>query len=299
MKFYKNTDGEWVLGIDIIPPGSCVKDFDADGRISIVNIYNGTVYSESLLPTEYQKANGDAYASLAEFTAETKAFFFRLRDLKTNLVEITAEGDDQKLLVLKDKEGNIVAFIDSNGFKEIRYRDEYVGGPWLTPQGVAAADVVTVTIGGVVTQLYAFDGGVTEERLSNSFEIAHDLAIDEINAGTLKIEWHNHFRPSTANAGDVKFFFDWSYTPPNGAPIAIQPLSFVHTIEANKQYHQLLKGDELPVPEGGYQIGGLIDFSVRRNPADVADTYADDVLFIKAALHVPTNDFGSRQRYIK
>ena len=299
MKLYKNSDGEWVLGLDVIPPGSCMKDIDPDGTIGIVNIYNGRIYSTNLKPTDYEKENGDKYASLAEFTAATKAFFFRLRDLKTNAIELSAEADNEKPFIVRDKDGNIVAFIDSNGFKEIRYRDEYVGGPWLVPAGVAAPDVVSAVIGGVTTQCYTFDGGVTEERLSNSFEIAHDLSIDEINEGTLKIEWHNHFRPSTNNAGDVKFFFDWSYSPPNAAPIAMTSLSFVHTIAANKQLHHLIKGVELPVPLGGFAIGGIIDFTLRRTPADAADTYADDILLIKAALHVPTNDYGSRQRYVK
>lgn len=196
--------------------------------------------------------------------------------------------------------------IDSiTGFEyPVQYRDEYVGGVWLTPAGATAPDVVTVTIGGVLTQKYAFDGGTQEERLANNFEIAHDIALDEVNAGTIKMEWHVHFRPATTGSGDVQWWFDWCYTPPkNGstvyAPIAMSALNCIDTIQANTQYYHYLCGAELAVPAGGFQIGGIITFNLRRTPTGGSDTYAGDALLIKTALHIPTNSRGSRQRYIK
>jgi hypothetical protein len=207
-------------------------------------------------------------------------------------------------VIAKDSDGNVVESINSDGFYSIRYRDEYVGGVWLVPQGVNAPDVVTVTIGGISTLKYAFDGGNTEERLANTFEIAHDVPIDLINAGTLKIEWHVHYRPATTGTGDVQWWFDWSYTPPpvNGtvyAPIAMSALNCIGTIQANTTYYQYLSAAELSVPLGGFQIGGVITFNLRRTPNGGSDTYAGDALLIKTALHVPTDGNGSRQRYIK
>lgn len=204
-----------------------------------------------------------------------------------------------------DATGNtVVEYTDENGFHQVRYRDEYVGGAWLPASGAAAPTIVNVTIGGVATQKYAFNGTTTEERLANSFEIAHDIPIDLVNAGTLKMEWHVHFRPATTGTGDVKWFFDWSYTPPpsNGtvfAPIAMTALSCINTVQANTQYYQYLCGAEMPVPLGGFQIGGVITFNLRRTPTDGDDTYEADALLIKTALHVPTDGDGSRQRYIK
>jgi len=301
MKFYKDaTTGLWHISDFIMPEGTLMMRIMSQNTVQLM--YKDGAKAITQFPinvSTFLDESETAYADMEAFLAATKAFFFRLWDLKTNAIELSAVGDNEKPFIVKDKDGNIVAFIDSNGFKEIRYRDEYVGGPWLTPQGVAAPDVVTVTIGGVVTQCYSFDGGNTEERISNNFEIAHDLPIDEINAGTLKIEWHNHFRPSTTGAGDVKMFFDWSYSPPGAAPIPMTSLSVLNTIAADKQYHHLLAGVELPVPAGGYAIGGIIEFTLRRTPSDTQDTYADDVLLIKTALHVPTNDHGSRQMYFK
>jgi hypothetical protein len=223
---------------------------------------------------------------------------------KSNNIQAGTSDNAVKPQIITDKDGNIVAYTDANGFQAIRYRDEYVGGVWLTPTGAAAPDVVTVTIGGVSTQKNAFDGGNTEERLANNFEIPHDMAITEVNAGTLKVEWHVHFRPSTTGTGNVKWFLDYCYTPPpvNGtsyAPIPQTSLSAIKTILANNQYYQYIIGVELPIPLGGFDIGGIITFNLRRTPTDTEDTYNADVLLIKSALHVPTNDFGSRQRYIK
>jgi len=180
----------------------------------------------------------------------------------------------------------------------ITYRDEYVGGQWVLASANAAPDEVSVTIGGVPTKLYSFDGVNTVERLSNTFEIPHDMVIDKVNDGTFKAEWHVHYAPATTGSGNVKFFFDWCYIPPNGAPIAMTSLSCLKTVN-NNQYNNVVCGTELPVPSGGFGIGGLIQFNLRRSPADAQDTYAADVLLFKTALHVPVDTNGSRERYAK
>jgi hypothetical protein len=198
-----------------------------------------------------------------------------------------------------DSDNNLVEYIDTEGFYQVRYRDEYVSGRWTSAAAAAAPDEVNVTIGGIATRSYAFDGNNTEESMSNHFEMPHDLAYDLVNAGTLKLEVHTHFRPSTNNDGDVKWFFDWCYTPVFGAPIPMTGVSYIYAVEANTLHYQLLVGVELPVPAGGYGVGGVITFNTRRNPQDGEDTYPDDALFIKTALHVPIDGNGSRQRYIK
>lgn len=180
----------------------------------------------------------------------------------------------------------------------ITYRDEYVGGEWFTPQGAAAPDITSYTIGGVVTRKYAFDGVNIDESLGNTFEIAHDAAIDLINAGTLPMEFHTHAAPSTTGNGTYRFIVDWCYIPPNGAPIAMTQLVIEKAIN-NQQYHNVLSGVELSVPAGGYAIGGVIEFTLTRTPQHANDTYTSDVILYKAALHIPCDTLGSRQRYIK
>jgi len=60
-----------------------------------------------------------------------------------------------------------------------------------------------------------------------------------------------------------------------------------------------MAGVELPVPSGGYQIGDLIKFNIRRTPTTTGDDYGADFLLYKVALHVPSDGNGSRQRYFK
>jgi hypothetical protein len=199
--------------------------------------------------------------------------------------------------------GNFSAMELGTGFirregSAIYYRDEYVGGPWVPAGANAAPDEVNATIGGVATRKYAFDGGNTEERLSNTFEIPHDMVIAKVNDGTFKAEWHVHFAPSTTAAGVVKWFFDWCYIPPEGAPIAMTSLSCIQAVD-NQLGWNMLCGAELPVPAGGYAIGGIIEFNLRRTPNDTDDTYAADALLYKTALHVPCDTDGSRERYVK
>jgi hypothetical protein len=180
-----------------------------------------------------------------------------------------------------------------------QYDDEYPSGQWVNAAGGAAPDEVSVTIGGVATRKQAFDGNSTLESKSNMFEIRHKMAIEYVNNGTQPIEFHIHGMPSTTGSGTARFTFRWCYSPPNGDPIAMTAQVVDFVIAANTQYRHLLAGVDLPVPAGGYAIGGKIDFTLERNPVDAADTYAADFLLDKCALHIPIDSLGSNQRYVK
>jgi hypothetical protein len=181
----------------------------------------------------------------------------------------------------------------------ITWRDEYVGGEYFVPTGAAAPDTVTPTIGGVVTKKYAFDGATTDESLSNTFEVAHEIALAQVNAGTLNIEFHLHIGPSTTGSGTCRFTLDWCLIKANGAPVAGTQLVLTKAISASTQYYNLLVGDNLAVPVGNFGIGDLIEFTLTRTPTHVDDTYTDDVIFYKCALHVPCDTLGSREIYTK
>ena len=147
---------------------------------------------------------------------------------KTNLSD--AESDSLKEVIkttrleIYSKNGSeIKESIDSNGLMSIRYRDEYVGGSWVNALGAAAPDSIGFTIGGVPITLLTFDGINTTERISNSFEIPHDVALDKINNSELSIEWHIHFMPSITGTGTVKWTIDYCYIPPNNIPITGKP----------------------------------------------------------------------------
>jgi hypothetical protein len=203
-----------------------------------------------------------------------------------------------------DVDGGDYSYFEADGTlvnkgDAITYRDEYVGGEYFVPLGATAPDMVTPTIGGVVTRKYAFDGGTLSETLSNTFEIPHDMDIAGVNAGSESLEIHIHIGPSTNNTGTCRFTIDWCLIKANGAPIAGTQVVLTKAITANQQYYNLLVGDNLVVPVGGFDIGDLIEFTLTRTPTNGADTYTDDVIFYKCALHIPCDTSGSRQRYVK
>lgn len=182
----------------------------------------------------------------------------------------------------------------------ITHRDEYVGGEYFIPTGASAPDIVDATIGGVVTKKYSFDGVNTTEKLGNTFEVAHDIALNQVNEGTENIEFHIHIAPSNAiTTGTVKFTIDWSLIKAQDAPVSGTQVIISKDITAGKQYYNIISGVNLPVPTGNFDVGDLIEFTISRNPSDVSDTYAADIIFYKCALHVPVDTLGSRQRYIK
>ena len=203
-----------------------------------------------------------------------------------------------KLEIYSENGSEIKEFIDSNGLMSIRYRDEYVGGSWVSASGASAPDNTGYTIGGVPINLLTFDGNNTTERISNSFEIPHDVALDKINNSELSIEWHIHFMSSITGTGTVKWTINYCYLPPNNIPINQPGLTIIQNV-TGLQYTHFIKGVTIPVPEGGFQIGGIILFTLSRNPIDVGDTYNNDIILIKTALHVPINESGSRQIYTK
>lgn len=179
------------------------------------------------------------------------------------------------------------------------WRDEYVAGEWTFPEGQTAPDNETYTIGNVNVRLLTFDGSSTEERATNSFEINHDVDINNLNNDLYDLEFHIHFMPSTNNSGTIKWFFDYCYLPINGNPISQQSLELIKEIDINSQYKHLVTGVSIPKPSNGFNIGDIILFTIRRTPLDSQDTYNSDAILIKCALHVPVDSMGSSQMYVK
>lgn len=185
----------------------------------------------------------------------------------------------------------------------ITFVDEYTAGEWLFPVGGAPPDIQNVTLGGITTRMYGFDGGSTTEWMANSFEINHHVAIDTINdvdvTDDYKVEWHVHFTPSTNAAGTVVWQLEYVYWPVNGVPIPQTALVTTKAIEANSLQKHLITGAVFPKPSSGWSIGDIIAFNLKRDPTHTDDTYPDDALLIKTALHIPVDMNGSRSRYIK
>lgn len=199
--------------------------------------------------------------------------------------------------------GNYGYFNDSGALisvgDAVNWRDEYVAGEYFVPTGASAPDIVDVTVGGVVTRKWAFDGSNTTEKLGNTCEIPHDADIVAINADTKKIEFHIHAGPSDNNTGVIRFVVDSVLLKAQGGIAPLTQLVLTKEFTANLQYNNIIFGGNLTLPVGGFGIGDIIEFTISRTPTHQDDTYAADTIFFKAALHVPVNMLGSSQRYIK
>ncbi|NJL73901.1 MAG: hypothetical protein HC892_01510 [Saprospiraceae bacterium] len=208
-----------------------------------------------------------------------------------------------RLLEIGDIANGNYSMFESNGVyaakgSAITWKDE-MPSYLLNVSGAASPDSVSHNVGGVLRQFDAFDGGGTEERKSGSFEISHEMVVDEAMKllGYLP-ELHIHWRPSTAGTGVLKMFFDWEYSPPQGDPIPQTTLTFLDTIATPQQYrHKLTSFGKLP--NLNFQVGGKIGFNIRRTPNDPQDTYGSDILLEQIALHIPCDTNGSRDVYIK
>jgi hypothetical protein len=183
----------------------------------------------------------------------------------------------------------------------ITYRDEYVGGQYFVPSGANAPDEVNLTIGGVVTKKYAFDGVTTAEKLGNTFEVPHDADTVAINAGEQFIEAHFHAGASTTASGTATLVMNWALIKANGGAIITgsNMTASVYFSGTQTVYSNHIFAANLVTPSEGFYLGDLIEFTVTRDPALASDTYQSDLIFYKAALHIPSNMLGSRQRYVK
>jgi hypothetical protein len=76
---FKNTSGAWVFGStinSICPAGAYRLDVQAGGAVTVRHIYNKDIADQyGTTHSDFKKADGNAYASLAELIAATVGFF--------------------------------------------------------------------------------------------------------------------------------------------------------------------------------------------------------------------------------
>ena len=77
MKFYKRLNGKWRVGDANIPSGTCIEVVnDQTGKFTIQD-FDGSVYASNILATDFEKENGDKYASVEEYEEATADFFVK------------------------------------------------------------------------------------------------------------------------------------------------------------------------------------------------------------------------------
>jgi hypothetical protein len=188
----------------------------------------------------------------------------------------------------------------TTGFRRVEWRDEYVAEEWLEPQQAGQRpSVATVEIVPDVLVRMRSYSHTAEQWLTGEFEINHDVPTNLLNDGTLQLDLHVHARPSDNSAGVVQWAFDIAHSPANdGAPVPLTRVLCPMTFAANTINHHYVTGCHI-VLNGDVHIGDIFSVNVRRLASEGADTYEAGALFIKAAMHVPTDGRGSRQTFVK
>ena len=216
----------------------------------------------------------------------------------------------QRIEILDSDKVTVRDFIESTGFKAIRWRDEYYaadltyGATPATTPAVADVTLVSDLIGGgedtsetLVVRLRNFDNG---NRVAyGTFEMQHDIAFDKLNAGEIQLEAHVHWIPLGTETGDMVWQMDYMFLYPDGTNSDAVMVTATDTIAENSQGQHRLKAfgvsGWLAKPTGGFQIGAVMAFAIRR----ATSTYAGGAGLLKVALHVPIDDRGSRERIVK
>ena len=172
--------------------------------------------------------------------------------------------------------------------------NDFVPHYWSVPSGSASPDLVTLPGATIISQ-WAFDGQNTAETLETQFEIMHDYKLGSL------VYPHVHWSPSTADAGNVKWFIYYSIADAMGEFSAETVSSVVQAaggLGANgRVIHQIVEFPALDL--SNYDIGAQIRLAIRRVPGDAQDTYGADAFMHAVGIHYQSDTRGSRQRFTK
>lgn len=164
------------------------------------------------------------------------------------------------------------------------YKDVFIHGTSLGA-GASAPDMINFFAAGGI-QGRGFDGNITLEQLYGSFEVQHDYA-----EGT-DVIFHVHWMPTTNNAGNVKWFLEYSWVNADGVFSNPTTISVIQAAGGTAWTHKLASWDA--VVGTGKLIGSVMAFRLYRNPADADDTYPNDAALLDIGCHYLTDTLGSR-----
>jgi hypothetical protein len=149
--------------------------------------------------------------------------------------------------------------------------------------GASAPDRIAWRGGDIQTR--AFDGNAILEQVYWGDEIQHDY-----KDGT-DLVVHIHWAPVNANAGDVKWFVD--YTVEEGGNISSGTLSVVSTAPGVAWQEQRV--DIGTISGTGVTFGHQLGFRLYRDPSDAEDTYGSDAaISFTVGYHYEIDRIGSR-----
>lgn len=170
--------------------------------------------------------------------------------------------------------------------------DDYLVSGLAIARGATAPPTLTELRDGL--NLYAFAGtGVTVEQGYFTLHLLHGLRPGTFP--TFHVHWtHKNASPS----GDVKWFIDYSIAKGYGVSTYPAPTTLSAVQTAGAQYtHHITDDDDMPLASlTEVEPDSVLICRVYRDPADAADTFADDAFLIQVDMHYERDKMGTHER---
>lgn len=176
-------------------------------------------------------------------------------------------------------------------FAEVnRYDDMMVGGVAVALGGTAPSLGTFGPSGGLQVYLFSGAGGPTQSvhftiQLSHAYKVGTNLGL------------HVHWAPSTAAAGNVKWFIEYAWANIDAAFGAPSSDSTITAAAGVAWQHQVSAFTS--IVGTGKGISSVLVGRLYRSSADGDDSYGASAALLGIDAHILMDSIGSRQEYIK
>lgn len=199
--------------------------------------------------------------------------------------------------VLNTGDGGTSRWVAFAGRWQVYQYDDVFTDKLIVPPGAASPDVIPAP-GAPNIFAWGFNGQNTIETLSGTMELLHGyLEGSDV--------WpHVHWSPTTNDTGDVRWVFEYIVADASNAwefraPVILTAIQPANGLAASGRPIQHNAEFSAPIPGAGLTIGSQIRFTIRREPADAADTYNADAILWAVGIHYLMNSAGSLGRFVK
>lgn len=151
--------------------------------------------------------------------------------------------------------------------------------------GASAPDLVAF-LGAGNLKAYAFDGGATSEEVHFTIQLPHSY-----KEGT-DITPHVHWSPTTANAGNVQWFLEYSWANIDATFPAVTTINVIDAASGTAWDHQM--GVMSAITGTSKTISSMLVCRLYRDPTGGSDTYGDDASLLEIDFHFEMDTVGSR-----
>jgi hypothetical protein len=199
------------------------------------------------------------------------------------------------MAVLNTAEAATTRWVAFAGRWQVFQYDDIFTDATTVPAGATAPNLTPVP-GAPNISTWSFNGTNTIESLSGTMELLHGY-----REGS-DIWPHVHWSPINNNTGNVRWVFEYIVAEASGvfrAPVILTTIQAAGGLAASGLPIQHNAEFSVPISGANLVIGDQIRFTLRREPANAADTYGGLALLWAVGIHYEKNSQGSLQRFVK